>query len=346
MLTYQVRPRVFWVEENQRLSFPSEAEIRFHFGPPQPFGIEAGGGLTAIKGVAASVLFNANTGAHTIESKMPLQPLDVTIHEPHRLVVWKGNVLSISQRFESIEKLSDTIESIYFALPMLLSVEFADPPFVERIEGTVGATRFRWQLREWRIDFRTTTQEHQESVVALSWERLGLLSVSGRRRLLAALHYFHVACRLPRQGITAGEFLPEVVLNLSKTLEVLFPPSGNGRTRDAVRTKLAELGFSEKEIEADFIPAMALRNEIDVGHVDLGLFKRDQLALIHGYVGRAEYAFGVLLDRLLNKVATGEFEVEPYQAGPAKPEAVAIVERLRRYAERYMLKQRHATDRQ
>jgi hypothetical protein len=336
MLTYQVRPRVFRVDENKPFSFPSDAEVRFHFGPAQPFGMEAGGGLTAVKGVAASVLFNANTGAHTIQSQTPLQPLEVTIHEPHRLVVWKGSVLSVSQRFESVRELSDTIESIYFALPMLLAVEFSDPPFVERIDGTVGDTRFRWELRDWCLNFRTTTQEHQESVVALSWERLVLLSIPGRRRLLAALHYFHVACRLSRQGVIAGEFLPEVVLNLAKALEVLFPPRGDGRTRDAVRTKLAELGFSQPEIEADFLPAMALRNEIDVGHVDLGLFKPDHLALIHAYVFHAEHAFGILFDRLLSRIAAGEFEIETYEPGPARPEAVAVVERLRQYADRYI----------
>ena len=218
-----------------------------------------------MRAVPASAVFNANTGAHTIESKVPLQPLDVTIEEPQRLVVWKGNLLRVSQHFESVEVLSDTIESIYFALPMLLSLEFADPAFVERIDGTVATTSFRWELREWQAKFRTTTQEQQESAAALSWQRLGVLSVPGRPRLLAALHYFHVACRLSRQGVTAGEFLAEVVLNLAKILEVLFPPGGDGRTRDAVRRKLAELGFSENEIEGDYIPAMALRNEIDVG---------------------------------------------------------------------------------
>ena len=117
MLTYQVRPRIFRLKEGQSLSFPSDAEVRLHFGPLQPFGGEAGGGRTAVRAEPASALFNANTGAHTIESKVPLQPLDVTIEEPERVVIWKGNLLCVSQRFESIEVLSDMIESIYFALP-------------------------------------------------------------------------------------------------------------------------------------------------------------------------------------------------------------------------------------
>ena len=42
MLTYQVRPRVFRIEDGQTLPFPSDGEVRFYFQPLQPFGLEAG----------------------------------------------------------------------------------------------------------------------------------------------------------------------------------------------------------------------------------------------------------------------------------------------------------------
>jgi len=209
--------------------------------------------------------------------------------------------------------------------------------FIERVDGTIGTASFRWELRQWSIPLCATSQDRQESVLARAWERLGALSVPGRRRLLAGLHYFHVACRLSRAGVTPGEFLAEAVLNFAKTLEVLFPPDNDGRTRDAARAKLLELGFSEVEIEADYIPAMALRNEIDVGHVDLSLFKPDQLALIHAYVEHAEGAFQTLLDRLLTRVVAGEFQVSPYNPGPPRPEAAAVVKRLQEFAGRYPL---------
>jgi len=154
--------------------------------------------------------------------------------------------------------------------------------------------------------------------------------------LLAALHYFHVALRLARRGEIAGEFLPEMILNLSKVLEVLFPPSGDGKTLDAARPGLTKLGFSETEIEADYLPAMALRNHIDVGHVYLSLFKREQLALIHSYAEYAEVAFKLLFKRLMERVASGSFEVEVYEPMSATGDAVKTVERLREHAERYM----------
>jgi len=141
---------------------------------------------------------------------------------------------------------------------MLLAVEFAYPPCIERIEGSVGTTNFNWELREWRANSRRSTQERQESAAALARERLGVISVPGRGRLLAALHYFHVACRLSRQGVTAGEFLAEMAVNLAKVLEVLFHSRGDGRTRDAARVKLAALGFSEAEIEGDYLLCSAI----------------------------------------------------------------------------------------
>ena len=340
MLTYQVRPHVFRLESGQALSFPEVGEVCFCLSPLQPFGLEAGGGHTAVQNVAATAYFNANTGSHVVESKQPLAPLEVTIKEPSRLVKLAGNVLTISQSFTSNQELTELIQSIYFAYPMLLAIEFADPPIIERVDGQVGGVKFRWELAEWKMRFKITTQDKQEQSVASSWERIGVLSRPGSRRLLAALHYFHVALRLARQGETAGEFLPEMILNLSKVLEVLFPPSGDGKTLDAARAGLGRLGFTETEIEADYVPAMALRNKIDVGHVFLSLIKPEQLALIHGYTEYAEAPFRLLFKRLMERLSSGSFEIETYEPSSATGDAVRIVERMGAYAERYTRSQR------
>ena len=298
MLIYQVRPRVFKIEQATSLTFPAEGNVQFHLRPGQPFGIEAGGGHTAVQNVAATATFNANTGTHAIESKQPLSPLELRIEKRNRTIHLDGATLTVTQSFGSDRELTELIEGLYFSLPMLLSVDFADPPIIERVDGQIGEIGFRWELFAWKARYEITTQERQEEFAAHAWLRIGILSRSGNRRLVAALHYFHVALRLARRGEIAGEFLPEMILNLSKALEALFPPSGNGKTRDAVRAGLRKLGFSDTEIDADYIPAMALRNEIDVGHVDLSLFRVDQLAVIHGYAEYAEGAFRVLFKRI------------------------------------------------
>ena len=153
MLTYQVRPRIFRHQPGEPLEFPAQCEVAFHFLPAQPFGGTAGGGRTAVRAVAASALFNANTGEHTIESKEPLSPLDVTFEEPVRTVRLSGTKLSVSQRFESLREMEDTIMGLYFVFPAILNVPFADPPYIERVDGTVGCHSFRWELDLWQMTF-------------------------------------------------------------------------------------------------------------------------------------------------------------------------------------------------
>ena len=74
---------------------------------------------------------------------------------------------------------------------------------------------------------------------------------------------------------------------------------------------------------------MALRNEIDVGHAELGVFTMDQLTILHSYTERAEAAFRELLKRVITQVEAAKFEVAPYKLQEPRPRAVNIIERLR-----------------
>jgi hypothetical protein len=330
VFTYQIRERYFHHKSDEQLTFPAQCEVCFHFRPPQPFGTAPDGGRTAVGEEEPTIVFSANSGKYSVRSREPLSPLDVTIEEPTRVLRLAGTTLSMSGRFESLAELAHAIEAVYFLLPSLLSVCFADPPYIEMVDGMVGSSGFRWELADVKLSYWTTTQDKQEERFAKAWERLGVVIEPHRRRLAAGLHYFHVACRLARAGSTAGEFVAEVLLNLAKSLEVLFPPAGDGKTRDAVRAGLRALGYSDAEIEGGFVPAMALRNEIDVGHVELGLFTPDQLKTIHAFTEQAEDRFREMFERLLSRVASGELEVASHELGAPSRDVIALVERLRR----------------
>ena len=190
-----------------------------------------------------------------------------------------------SQRVDDPAVLSGLIEGLYFVLPWLMNLSFADPPYVERVDGEVNGVPFRWELREWALGFETTTQEQQEERIAVACERLEILGKPERRRLLAALHYLHVACRLEREGRMAGEFVSEVLLNLAKVLEVLFP---GGQSIESARAGLRCLGYDDPEIEARYIPVLALRNQVDVGHVHLAILTPEQLGVLHSFAYGAQ----------------------------------------------------------
>ena len=326
MLTYQVRPRVFhFTGEGAPPSFPADCVVRFHFLPLQPFGAEAGGGRTAVRGVAAEALFNAHSGEHTVTSTQPLKPIEAALQYQDLRATWNGPVLTIANRFTSADEFSGFVDLVYFVLPPLLAVSFADPPYISQVEGEIACRPFKWELAWWKAGFGTTTQEEQERLAAQAWQMMALVAIPVRRRMVAALHYFHVACRLAREGATAGEFVAEVILNLAKTLEVLFPPG----SRDAARAGLTDLGFAQGEIEARFLPAMALRSKIDIAHVGLGIFTIDQLKVIHAYTDLAEKAFRGLLQRILDRMGRAEWEVAGYELGAPDPDATTVIERLR-----------------
>jgi len=180
------------------------------------------------------------------------------------------------------------------------------------------------------MEFLTTTHEQQEESFVRAWIRLDLFDDPPRRRLLAALHYyyFYVATRLDRSAKAPGEFMSEALLNLAKVLEVLFPPDGDGKTRDAARRGLRQLGYSNADIERLFLPAMALRNELDVGHASLALLTRPQLTVIHAYTEVAETAFREMLNRVLNAVVSGKMEIVKGEDSKPSQSVLQLIQRL------------------
>jgi len=338
MLTYQVRPRKFR-SDKPLPPFPSDVQIRFHFEPPQPFGMKTDGGRTVVRGKPARASMNANTGAHTIESSEPLKPLEVLIdvvspktNKLMRRIELRGNILQLNERFNTAQELHDVIQSMYFGMPFILNLEFSDPPFISHVDGTVGDCEFRWELAGWTMQFRTTTQSEQETAIARSWDRFVLMGEHPEyRRVLAAIHYFHVACRLAVVASTTGEFLAEVLLNYAKILEVLFPSSSTIGTIDAARTGLRSMGISDEIIEGSLLPALALRNHIDVGHVGLALYKMEDLKVLHAYTERAENVFRDLLTRILNDIEAGRCGIPSQNESSPRPEALGIIARMRRF---------------
>jgi len=123
---------------------------------------------------------------------------------------------------ENQNELSSLIYGTHGLLPPILNVFLYDAPFVTVITGKVGDTQFRWELSKIHCAFQITTHEQRESelqkTLSLYGEELGAES----HRIHASLGYFYKACRLIAAGNGPWEFMPETILNLTKSLEVLF----------------------------------------------------------------------------------------------------------------------------
>ena len=302
MLTYQLQSRIYQIKNKKPFSFPNNVEIEIYLEPTEQFGIGEKPSKTAVQNRKARVLYDANTGRSNNLSDPLLEPIEAILEWDDLRIELQGNKLCAKAKCETFKSLDDLLNSLHYTIPILLNVEFAEPPIVKYTRGRVGEAIFNWELKQTRHCFDITTKENQEQRVIDSFKRYEITSTLSNRRLAAALYYFYVARRLVEAGNSPYEFMAEVVLNLCKVLEILF-----GLKRDNVRRKLLNLGYSKDEIEVRFIPIMILRNEFDVGHVSIALFKREQLNALYTYLENSENDFRDLLKKVLNKVKDGDY---------------------------------------
>ena len=241
----------------------------------------------------------------------------------------QGNILHAKWKCETFKGLDNVIVTLHYMTPILLSLELAEPPTVKYTRERVGETAFNWELEKTKGSLDVTTKESQEKRVADSLLRLKLLGETANRRLAGALYYFYVARRLVEAGHSPYEFLAEVVLNLSKVLQVLF-----GEARDDVRAELPKFGYSKEEIEDKFIPIMILRNEFDVGHVTVKTFKREQLTALYNYLSFPESDFRDSLKRVIRKIKDGSYRLQRADLSLKKGELRRINKLIKIFATR------------
>jgi hypothetical protein len=274
--------------------------------------------------VAASADYNARTGQYTIASTNPLTPITLDLVDKNHRVSVRGNVLTVELSVASQEDLHEFIEGVYYGMPLILAADFADPPIITDVSGTVNGFAFGWNLMRFQAEFHTTTQDEQTDLIWKGWQRLAALAAPEQRRVAAALHYFHVATRLERVAQAPGEFLAEALLNYAKILEVLF-----GESTQAMRAALRGLGFVDDAIERDFIPAAILRSKFDVAHVSLVLLDSEQLSVLQRFADRAEVQFRSLLSRTVARLDGADIALPDYDIHGADADTARIISRMR-----------------
>lgn len=302
MLTYQLQRRVLVKKNNKEFIFPNDIEIEILFEPSSQFGNVEKRGKTVKKNSKATAYFDANTGKTWVQCEQPLKPIDTGVEWTNMKLELKANKIFAKKRCNDGKDLNDLLIILHYILPILINLEFAEPPVVKYTKGKIGDAEFNWELEQRRSWFDVTDEDMQEKRVLDSFLRLNQLT---SRRLAAANYYFYVARRLSESGSSPFEFMAEIVLNLCKILQVLF-----GETRDEVRHELLKCGYSKKEIEKQFISIMILRAQFDVGHVSLTIFKQKQLNALYRFLEKSENNFRKLLKKLFEKVKNNEYSLK------------------------------------
>lgn len=297
MLTYLLHERVFRAEENKRLEFPNTLTVTAKLSPPVIFGAGNDYSRLVVHQSKAHLIWNANTGRVQSKSEPSLPPLDVTITGPETKFVLKGDLITYTLPCESLDQLIGCLNGLQFVFPAFLNLKFPEPPTVEYVKGKLGDVEFRWEHKGAIHSFSPQTSEILEKHVAEFFNILPFISGTQNRRLVAAIYYFYTSSRLLVSGHSQWEFMAECILNLCKTLEILF-----GREMDSIRDGLQTLGYESDEIEGDYIPLIILRNVLDVAHPRIAVFPQDSLSTLYVYLSNTENRFRKLLERVITAI--------------------------------------------
>jgi hypothetical protein len=349
MLTYLVRPRGLYREpEGADIIFPAKVEVTFRLEPGGPFGENVPPLRTVPLGAKVRIHWNVYRGETSIETETRFPPLELRWEGQDGQIVVNGSNVVLTTEVESRAQLEGLLETYYYVLPALLGLEMQDAPVVAEVRGRAGSVAFCWGLIDSGCEaMDVTTIEVQKGRFQRALHRLNILDERNgptNRRLLAAIQYLHIACRLARAPGRRWEFLSESLLNFAKILEVLFPAPPQ-KTIETTRSELRTLGFAEAEIEAFYIPALALRNALDVAHPTLAAHSAQQLLVLQTYTELAEDAFKALILRIFDHLQAGTFALQSPQSTEPSPETVRMLKRLDRNLRKYRAMTAPAGDR-
>jgi hypothetical protein len=190
------------MEEGKTFSFPNIVEVEMVLEPTEMFGVGKEPTKTFVPGYNLQAYLNPDSGKCGIVPDHLFDPIEV-------IVRWKdiiqrfemqGNKLIVTIECEEIDYLIGLLSAFYYILPLLLTIEFVEPPIVKSIVGKVGDVPFRWEFAGYTFGIDNTNQEIQEKRIVDSFERLSFTCSLENRRLTAALSYFYTAKRLRDAG--------------------------------------------------------------------------------------------------------------------------------------------------
>ena len=313
MLTYQLQNRIFNVVNGVPFSFPNDLVVNVTFGPSELFGKDPAPLRFMVPGCETQMEYNSNSGRVKFFPEPFLDALDVTIKTPSTSFSVNGDKLVYEAKVDNISTMEGIMISLNGIFSGLMNVYFPSPPVAKYISGKLGDSEFRWEHKAVIFPFTASTTESLENSVVSAFKLAQMVSGIANRRLVASTHYLYKSSRLIEVGESVWEFMSEVILNLCKSLEVLF-----GGSRDKVRESLRRLSYSKSDIEGKYIPLMLLRNELDVGHVSLSTLDSDKLNDLYEFLVHAESNMKNLLVKVIESLANEDFTLPEYDLNSEK----------------------------
>lgn len=227
------------------------------------------------------------------------------------------------------KKFESLVNWISILLSQFLTVQIGAFVDIESVDGTVAGQQVMalfpaesYSLLLASVDIESRFARVQSAILGPAVEN------PSYPRFVVSTRYFHHALRLIAP--TEVNYIPysvhaEVLLNLAKSIEILFGPS-----RNELRTRLRELGYSNVQIETQIVPIIIVRNEMDVGHPSSGNANPGEVAVLWRFVDRAIQNVTALLQNVSQYICQNQGFLTPL-TDPGETDRAKFVSKIQAY---------------
>ena len=272
----------------------------------------------------ARALWNRNEGIATIEGEI-IDPVRVNLSENGLELSFQGNVLTMYFLTASVEDVDAIGRWVVQMTPPILSIHLEVPVWLKEFKFDVGGKQYSFGVlgggtHTWFV----TSPEHSSAQIERSL-RDALNLQEDELRLISAMHYYRHAIRLSRLDPDRESMVAEVILNLTKAIEILASDN-----RETIRKVSANLGFKSDEIESRIIPLVLIRSRLDVAHVATGPLSVHERAVVRRFSDTAIVVVREFILRAQEGVRTGAIRLRPLSASLEK-EKSDLLQRIATY---------------
>jgi hypothetical protein len=288
------------------VAWPAKVDLMYRLKPADLFGVPDEGTQRSTMSGETKFSINGETGKFTVleTGNLSLFHLDGTFKGGSLKIV--GNEVSLVASVASESHLESLMNWAAVLLTQFLTVQIGAFVDIESVAGTVSGQKVAalYSAESYSILLASVDAELREERIknALLGPSIENPSYS---RFAASTSYFHHALRL----ISPLEvnYVPysahaEVLLNLAKSIEILF----SAPSRDALRERLRELGYSDSQIESQIVPILLVRNEMDVGHPASGHANTEDVATLRRFVDRSLKNVAAILQTVWQRICSNQ----------------------------------------
>ena len=295
-------------------------ELRLTLYPPDAFGIDCEARTTCQVRQTVGQRFNARSGKTGKITAQLIQALDGQFDLNNGITVKiAGNIITFSAISPNKNEIESLIIHLTNLVPTWLALYLKVPRSLDDICGSVNDTLFGVELTNVTFPIVATERDQQYESVRHALEQL-ILPAHCDIRLASALVYFNQALRFRFEDDASVRLFSEIMLNLAKAIESIFPGK-----RDDVREQCKLLDLKTDFVEKRIIPILLVRNKLDVAHVRLHTLDNDEFSILQSFLSKALTAVHELLILVIGSTANGRYSLLPVEPPQTEDDLITSI---------------------